>query len=52
MDRSVLQVKFGFMGCLVKTNALVLGNVALLLSSQFIDIIERYLRNIFWPVFL
>ena len=32
----VLQVKFRFMGCLVKANALVLGNIALSLSSQLI----------------
>ena len=30
----VLQVKFRFMGCLVKANALVLGKIALSLSSQ------------------
>ena len=33
--RSVLQVKFRFMGCLVKANALVLGNITSL-SSQLI----------------
>ena len=57
--RSVLQVKFRFMGCLVKANALVLGNIALSLSSQLIVLVftkqpsaERYLANIFSPVFL
>ena len=55
----VLQVKFRFMGCLVKANALVLGNIALSLSSQLIVLVftkqssaERYLANIFSPVFL
>ena len=55
----VLQVKFRFMGCLVKANALVLGNIALSLSSQLIVLVftkqpsaERYLANIFLPVFL
>ena len=55
----VLQVKFRFMGCLVKANALVLGNIALSLSSQLIVLVftkqpsaERYLTNIFSPVFL
>ena len=57
--RSVLQVKFRFMGCLVKANALVLGNIALSLSSQLIVLVftkqpsaERYLANIFSPVSL
>ena len=55
MDRSVLQVKFRFMGCLVKANALVLGNIALSLSSQLIVLVftkqpsaERYLANNFF----
>ena len=55
----VLQAKFRFMGCLVKANALVLGNIALSLSSQLIVLVftkhpsaERYLANIFLPVFL
>ena len=55
----VLQVKFRFMGCLVKANTLVLGNIALSLSSQLIVLVftkqpsaERYLANIFSPVFL
>ena len=55
----VLQAKFRFMGCLVKANALVLGNIALSLSSQLIVLVftkqpsaERYLANIFSPVFL
>ena len=55
----VLQVKFRFMGCLVKANALVLGNIALSLSSQLIVLVftkqpsaERYLANIFSPLFL
>ena len=55
----VLQVKFRFMGCLVKANALVLGNIALSLSSQLIVLVfakqpsaESYLANIFSPVFL
>ena len=55
----VLQVKFRFIGCLVKANALVLGNIALSLSSQLIVLVftkqpsaERYLANIFSPVFL
>ena len=55
----ILQVKFRFMGCLVKANALVLGNIALSLSSQLIVLVftkqpsaERYLANIFSPVFL
>ena len=39
MDRSVLQVKFRFMGCLVNVNALVLGNMALSLSSQLIVLV-------------
>ena len=52
----VLQVK---LRCLVKANALVLGNIALLLSLQIIVLVftkepsaERYLANIFLPVFL
>ena len=41
MERSiVLQAKFCFMGCLVKVNALVLGNIAL--SSQLIYSISFY----------
>ena len=55
----VLQAKFRFMVCLVKANALVLGNIALSLSSQLIVLVftkqspaERYLANIFSPVFL
>ena len=55
----VLQTKFRYMGCLVKTNALVLGNITLPLSSQLIVLVfkkqpsaERYLANIFSPVFL
>ena len=55
----VLQVKFRFMGCLVKANTLVLGNIALSLSSQLIVLVftkqpsaERYLANIFSPLFL
>ena len=52
----MLQVKF--LGCLVKANAQVLGNIALLLSLQLIVLVftkqpsvERYLANIFSPVF-
>ena len=52
----VLQVK---LRCLVKANALVLRNIALLLSLQIIVLVftkepspERYLANIFLPVFL
>ena len=59
MDHLVLKVKFGFVGCLEKANALVLGNIALSLSSQLIVLVftkqpsaERYLANIFLPVFL
>ena len=37
----VLQVKLRFMGCLVKANALVLGNMTLSLSSQQ----YQFLRN-------
>ena len=55
----VLQVKFRFMGYLTKANALVLGNIALSLSSQLIVLVftkqpsaEGYLANIFSPVFL
>ena len=55
----VLQVKFRFMGCLVKANALVLGNIVLSFSSQLIVLVftkqpsaERYLADIFSPVFL
>ena len=55
----VLQVKFCFIGCLVKANALVSGNKVLLLSSQLIVLVfkkqpftERYLANIFSLVFL
>ena len=55
----VSQAKFRFMGCLVKANALVLGNIALSLSSQLIVLVftkqpsaERYLANIFLPVLL
>ena len=54
----VLQVKFRFMGCLVKANALVLGNIALSLSSQLIVLVftkqpsaERYLANFFRQYF-
>ena len=54
-----LQVKLRFMGCRVNANALVLGNVALSLSSQLMVLVntkqpspERYLANIFLPVFL
>ena len=52
----VLRVKFRFMGCLVKTNVLVLGNIALSLSSQLTVFTkkpsaERYLVNIFSPEF-
>ena len=49
----VLQAKFRFMGCLVKVNALVLGNIAFSLSSQLIVLVftkqpsaERYLAKI------
>ena len=35
----VLRVKFRFMGCLVKANALVLRNIALSLSSQLIVLV-------------
>ena len=55
----VPQVKFRFMGCLVKANALVIGNIALPLSSQLIVLVfakqpsaERYLANSFSSVFL
>ena len=53
----ILQVKFRFMDCLVKTNALVPGNIASSLSLQLIVLskqpsAERYLENIFSPVFL
>ena len=55
----MLQAKLCFMGCLVKAKALVLGNIALSLSSQLIVLVftkqpsaERYLANIFLPVFL
>ena len=55
----VLQVKFCFMGCLVKANALVLANIASSLSSQLIVLAftkqpsaEKYVVNIFSPVFL
>ena len=55
----VLQAKFRFMGCLVKANPLVIGNIALSLSSQLIVLVftkqpsaERYLANIFLPVLL
>ena len=48
----VPQVKFRFMGCLVKANALVIGNIALPLSSQLIVLVfakqpsaERYLAK-------
>ena len=67
MDRSVLQVKLRFKGWLVKADALVLGNMALSLSSYLIVLFlivillvlvstkepsaERYLANIFLPVF-
>ena len=54
----VLQAKFRFMVCLVKANALVLGNIALSLSSQLIVLVftkqpsaERYLANIFGQYF-
>ena len=54
----VLQAKFRFMGCLVKASALVLGNIALSLSSQLIVLVfmkqpsaERYLVNIFRQYF-
>ena len=54
----VLQTKFRYMDCLVKTNALVLANITLPLSSQLIVLVfkkqpsaERYLANIFSPVF-
>ena len=54
----VLQVKFRFMGCLVKANALVLGNIALPSLSPLIVLVftkqpsaERFLANIFSPVF-
>ena len=36
IESLVLQVKLDLMGCLVKANALVLGNIALSLSSQLI----------------
>ena len=51
----VLQAKFRFMGCLVKANVLVLGNIAWSLSSLVFTkqpSAERYLANIFSPVFL
>ena len=38
----ILQVKFRFMGCLVKTNALVPGNIA---SSLSLQLIVLFLRN-------
>ena len=56
----VLQIKFSFMGCPIKVNALV-QNIAFSLSLQLIVIIlvftkqqsaERCLANIFSPVFL
>ena len=46
----VLQAKFRFMGCLVKVNALVLGNIALSLSSQLIALVftkQAIYREIF-----
>ena len=55
----VPQVKFGFMGCLVKENALVIGNIALPFSSQLIVLVfvkqpsaERYLAKKISPEFL
>ena len=52
----VLQVKFCFMGCLVKANALVSGNsiVVIITVNSFTKqpSAERYLANIFSPVFL
>ena len=50
----VLQAKFCFMDCLVKANALVLGNIALLIVLVITKqpSVERYLANIFSPVFL
>ena len=38
----ILQVKFRFMGCLVKTNAQVRGNIA---SSLSLQLIVLFLRN-------
>ena len=58
MDHSVLQVKVCFMGYLVKANTLVLGHIALSLSSQLIVFVfmkqpfaESYLSNIFCRYF-
>ena len=50
----VLQAKFCFMDCLVKANALVLGNIALLIVLVITKqpSVERCLANIFSPVFL
>ena len=54
MDRSSASSKISFHSCLVKANALVLGNIALSLSSQLIVLVftkqpsaERYLASIF-----
>ena len=54
----VLQVKFPFIGCVVKANTLVLGNIAVSLSSQLIVLVftkqpsvERYLAIFFCQYF-
>ena len=54
----VLQVKFHFMGCLVKTNSLVSGNRSLLSSKLIVLLLLQnnhlqrdILPNIFLPVF-
>ena len=42
----VLQMKFRFMGCLVKANSLVLGNIAFSLSSQpSAEIFSKFFRQ-------
>ena len=55
----VLQVKFRFMGCLVTVNALVSGTDSIVVIIRVNIIVftkqpsaERYLANIFSPVFL
>ena len=54
----VLQAKFRFMGCLVKANDLVSGNIALSLSSQLIVLVftkqlpAEYIKQIFTKIHL